>query len=317
VGVVNPTEVSPAVMRALYRLCVAMPKGFAATIPEFVTLLAPQTAVKDGADPQLTALLSVREAVLIGLLEESQKSQYSLALPAPPKKATIEESDAFLVRHLRRLVLSEKNNKPLFAQSEGEEDDVEDSTAPPLDTSLSREFTRIQCWLLLQNPTRPPLEWAASDERRNVQLIQRGYAGRDLVRNGNRWTNFRRWSQFLGLSRQDGKGTGVGVVPDPTLAVIDEFKALELGKGELSLIDLREQLAETLPVLDGGRYRQEVLQYVEVSESADVASPSLALALLRLRSAGIITLDRRADFRGGSLVVGDQPFTHAIGKRAS
>ena len=312
-GIVNPTEVHPGIMRALYRLCIRLPAGFAATTEGFVNLLAPQTAIDQGATPRLSAERTVKEAVSIGFLASVDEGRYSLALPKPPKRASAEAADAFFVRELRRLVFLERNNEPLFQLGSGDDegdDDApgEESDGEPLSANHSREFTRILCWLLLQDPARPPLEWTGPEDR-NVQLLQGQYDGRDLVSNNNRWVNFRRWSQFLGFARDNGKN---GLIPDPTVAVQDAVAELDASSSELPIVDLRARLADALPVIDGGVYRREVLSHLGVEESPDTASASLTMALLRLQGAGEIALERRADYRGGSLVVGTQPYTHAV-----
>jgi hypothetical protein len=313
VGIVNPTEVHPGIMRALYRLCVRMPTGFGATTDGFVNLLAPKTAIDRGTTPRLSAERTVKEAVSIGVLEPVDEGRYGLALPKPPKRASYEAADAFFVRELRRLVLVERNNDPLFQpgspDDDGDDDDQNgESDGQPLSANHSREFTRILCWLLLQDPARPPLEWTGPEDR-NVQQMQGQYDGRDLVSNNNRWVNFRRWSQFLGFSRDNGKN---GLIPDPTTAVQDAVAELDAGASELPVVELLGRLAEALPVIDGGAYRREVLTHVGLEETPDVASASLSLALLRLQDAGVIGFERRADYRGGSLVVGTQPYTHAV-----
>jgi hypothetical protein len=311
-GIVNPPEVHPAIVRALYRLCLQLGADVAVTLDEYVAMLAPASAVNDGADPRLSVRLTVREAVDIGVLEprgEADPERYGLALPAPPDGADTHEVEAFFMRELRRAVFAPSNNDPLFAydQRPGESDEPVNDRV--LDASKAREFTRIQAWLLLQDPTRGSLSWAAKTEQRNVQRLQSQYPEGGLVINGTRWNGFRRWSLYLGLSRQDGQ---TAVIADPTRAVADELACIHDARGEMALVDLRTRLAERLPVLDGGTYRKEVLDHIDAEEDARSVSPALTLALLRAQRAGTLRLERRADFSGGSLTVGQVPVTHVV-----
>jgi hypothetical protein len=311
-GIVNPPEVHPAIMRALYRLCVQLGTDVAFPLDDYLAMLAPAPAVNDGADPSLSARLTLREAVEIGLLEsrgEDNPERYGLALPAPPEDADTGDAETFFVRALRRLILAPSNNEPLFNDGQPRDQSDESVKDEPLDASKSREFTRIQAWLLQQDPVRGPLSWADKEEQRNVQRIQGQYPNGGLVVNGTRWNSFRRWSLYLGLSRQDGHNA---VIADPTRAVRDELDCLDGAPKEMALVDLRTRLAERLPVLDGGAYRKEVLEYVEVEEDVRAVSPTLALGLLRAQRAGTLRLERRADFGGGSLTVGQMPITHVL-----
>lgn len=310
-GIVNPPEVHPAIVRALYRLSVQLGADFAAKTDEYVAMLAPKQAVNEGPDPSLSARLTVQEAVRIGVLSprgETRDERYGLALPAPPDGADSQEVEAFFVRKLRDLVFARANNEALFADDEAPEEGADRVEGERLSTSRSCEFTRIQAWLLLRDPTGAALSWTDKDERSNVQRLQARYSNRDLVVNGTRWTSFRRWSLFLGLSRQQQNA----VIADPTRAVADELADLDASSVEMALVDLRAQLAERLPVLDGGAYREEVLRYIQAEENPRAISPALALALLRAERAGKLRLERRADFGGGSLSVGQRAVTHVV-----
>jgi hypothetical protein len=308
-GLVNPTEVHPAVMRALYRLCVQLGDGASATSEEYVGLLAPASAIT-GANPRLVATRTVRAAEELGVLVPANgKQTVALGLPAPPPDASEEDVDRCFVRALRNLVMRRDNNSPLFGEADTKQDDAPRERGETLATTQSREFTRIQSWMLFRDPTGASVLWSSTDARRSVQSLQRHYDGRDLVVNGNRWTNFRRWSSYLGFSRQTNDG---GLLPDPTPAVVDELTDLRDGADELPLVDVRARLAERLPVLDGGVYRDEVRGHVTADEPDRALSPALAFALLRCEHAGLVTLTARADFGERALQVGARSVTHVV-----
>jgi hypothetical protein len=263
-------------------------------LDEFAALLAPDPAVHD---PTKSVQETLREAADIGLLEsrdEEEPRRFGLALSTPPEDARDGDIEAFFVRELRRLVLAPVNNAPLFGAARSQ-------------NAKSREFTRIQAWLLHQDPAHGSLNWADKVEHRNVQELQKKSLADGLVGNDVRWRAFRRWSLFLGLSRQDGHN---GVIADPTKAVTDELAHLDDVPREIPLVDLRARLAERLPVIDGGVYRREVGQYMQADEDQRTVSPALAFALLRAQRAGSLRFERHADFSGGSFTVAQMAVTH-------
>ncbi len=314
-GVVNPSEVHPGILRALYRLYVERGSEFAAATDHLIALLAPTAAVHEGANPRLSVRLSVKEAQTIGMLEPASKSdgRLRLALSTPPDGCAPAAADALFVRELRRIVMAARNNEGLFGEGASQEDGAEREKHERLSTTHAREFTRIQAWVLLGDPRAGSLFFTHHrNAQRNVQLLQDRYDATDLVVNGNRWTNFRRWSLFLGFSRHDhlAGSPKAGIVPDPTRAVRDELESIRSEATEMSLLELRDRLAERLPVLDGGSYRADVRRHVGAREDARLASPSLALALLRCERAKMLRFEARADFGGGTLTMGTRSYSH-------
>ena len=222
-GIVNPPEVHPAIMRALYRLCLALGPGFTASRDDYVGLLAPNPPIDEGDDPDAAARQTVREAEEIGLLEASPDAKAGalrLALPTPPADSGPQDADAFLARELRRLILSPSNNAPLFADAAGPEEGAERASNETLSTERAREFSRIQAWILQQGPIGVALGYEHKQPQCNVTRLQERYSGRDLVQNATRWNSFRRWSLYLGFSRQ----VQGSVVADPTRAVVEETR---------------------------------------------------------------------------------------------
>lgn len=311
-GIVNPTEVHPGIVRALYRLCVQRGAESSPTLDEYVAMLAPDGAVGATPNAKLSVRRTVNEATKFGLLQPGEKEgkRYRLALPVPPPGVDAQAAETFFVRNLRQLVFTPANNAPLFAEREGAEEEAEEERGETLATTGAREFTRMQAWLLAQDPTAQAMVWGGNDpRRRGVQALQSRDKGRPLAVNGNRWTAFRRWSLYLGLSRQDGSG---GVIPDPSRAISDELSNVLGGAEEMPLVDFIDRLAKVLPVVDGGSYKAEVVRYTGTPDPAGAVSPSLALSLLRLEAAGRVRLEARADFGAGSMSVGRKQITHLV-----
>jgi hypothetical protein len=306
-GIVNPIEVHPGLMRAIYRVCVQRGPRFSATPEEYVALIAPDSAVNSGANPLLSATRTVTEAISIGMLVprgQGTKKTYKLGLAQPPNDVHPLEADAHLVRELRALIFAPQNNDKLFAPEAEHDPDAEADEKDVLALVRSCEFTRIQAWLLVRDPAVGTLSWTGDGER----SVEQWQARHRLVSNASRWNNFRRWSLYLGLSRQDDKQ---GVYPDPTRAVLDELGEITTSGSEIPLVDLIGKLAERLPVLDGGVYRAAVLEHLGEDEDPLVTSPALALALTAAQAGGRLQLTQRDDFAGGSPTVGDAAYTHA------
>jgi hypothetical protein len=113
------------------------------------------------------------------------------------------------------------------------------------------------------------------------------------IGNDNRWRAFRFWACSLGFAWVDPKGN---LVPDPTPAVRDAAPAIAGKSRELSAREFVDKLADAVPVVDMGRYRE----FVESSwrrpppEQRRLSAP-LTDALERLRIDGQLVFDDRAD----------------------
>lgn len=103
------------------------------------------------------------------------------------------------------------------------------------------------------------------------------------------------WGIFLGLLEPLGKG----VITDPTRAIIGVLPELFVENDTLPIRDLITALAEHLPMLDGGEYRQVIEPLMEEkgwqSPSQNRVSASLSHALLRLDVGFQLILDQPSD----------------------
>lgn len=313
-GLINPPEVRPSIVRALYRVCLHCGVEQAATIEQYLELLAPTGVVGSADARRLDALRTIREATRLGILVPDLKrsDHFRLALAPVPAGVSSLEAECFMSRQLRQLAFSEANNSDLFGTSgkSTEEADAEQIAGETLLTTGAREFNRIQAWLYTFDPLGAAFVWAGGDKqgRRGVQQSQQ--ADRRFVVNDFRWNAFRRWSLYLGLSRQDGR-TGAGVIPDPTVAIFDELPDLRAsGNEQRPLSDFRNELAVRIPVLDGGSYRTAVLAALGQQAADDELSRPLTLALARLERGGHLSLEHLADYSGHVFEFGRRLITH-------
>jgi hypothetical protein len=224
-----------------------------------------------GFDDTLTACLT------LGLFE---KEDDIIRLdPSLPPEIRDRRKSVDLRSLFRELILREHLNVGIWESTEG-----------------ARDLTRALAWYLGQNPLQPPMPW---NEPNGVDIAQeRQFATADRVfSNDTRWGAFDRWAIFLGFGFRLPRENKSVLVPDPTpvLRVVLP-SVLETPRREIGSVI--EELALRLPILDGGTYRREVESRMKpefVPASDDQLSPSLALALLRLRDERILVLEDLPD----------------------
>jgi len=103
------------------------------------------------------------------------------------------------------------------------------------------------------------------------------------------------WGVFLGFLEPFDKG----VITDPTRAIAPILPELFVENDTLSLRDFMTALAERLPMLDGGKYRQVIEPILEEKgwqpPLDNRVSASLSHALLRLETGFQLILDQPSD----------------------
>ena len=179
-----------------------------------------------------------------------------------------------------RLVLATENN-PAFATDSDE--DYEGSKAS--------DCTRAIAWTLAQDPYGFPSKYKGGVE--SLQDAQ-GVKPKPFA-NDTRWAGFGEWATFLGIGWPT---TRVGFVPDPAFAVRNALDEVFLEAPELSQADFFARLADSLPIIDGGRYRVAVESQVSRrwrDQLATEISPSLSAALLTLEANGDVRIEERSD----------------------
>jgi hypothetical protein len=255
------------------------------TAQELIEAVAPESVVKDTR----LARITLNRWTELGLFRLDADTA-ELSLHRPPPIAMESESD--IVRAVRmearHVALSEANNEDLWAR--------EEARAADLNRSLA--------WLLALDVYRQGAENLFSLANDHIYGT-----GRTLMQNQERVVGLRSWGYFLGFVRHP-KALEI----DPTLAISEVLPDC-IGPGEeMPARDLIEKLAQALPVIDGGRYRQAVLDKLRDNALPPLQvtqlSTSLSRALHCLMVNQTLHFSSRADVGSSILLTGrDGPQT--------
>jgi hypothetical protein len=196
-----------------------------------------------------------------------------------------EQKPENLSKIARNLVLRPENNKDLWAKED----------------SGSSDFTLGLSWFLAQDAWTTELGgWPQAEELSRYQMPP----GKSVFQNDTRWPGFKEWASYLGFGFTLRHAAGIS--PDPTEAIRSALPAV-FGKHKiLQAKDFIRQLADQLPVLDGGDYRIQVEtvmlarqdQYSWKALPEGQLSTSLSRAILRLHEEGILRHKLKADTEG-------------------
>jgi hypothetical protein len=255
------------------------------TAQELIEAVAPESVVKDTR----LARITLNRWTELGLFRLDADTA-ELSLHRPPPIAMESEHD--IVRAVRmearHVALSEANNEDLWAR--------EEARAADLNRSLA--------WLLALDVYRQGAENLFSLANDHIYGT-----GRTLMQNQERVVGLRSWGYFLGFVRHP-KALEI----DPTLAISEVLPDC-IGPGEeMPARDLIEKLAQALPVIDGGRYRQAVLDKLRDNALPPLQvtqlSTSLSRALHCLMVNQTLHFSSRADVGSSILLTGrDGPQT--------
>lgn len=179
-------------------------------------------------------------------------------------------------------------------------------------TGLTADLCRGLAWCLAQDIYTLPSTWT---EINNMvgQQIQPDYF---IFMNDTRWAGLRSWARFLDFATGDGDRS---FFLDPTVAVRSGLQQVITGNEPLLGQDCISGLAQYLPVLDGGSYRQQVEQIMRPEQRNRLdpghLSTALSFALRRLQKQGIIELITMADAGTRLTLIGEgqrewHTFTH-------
>lgn len=173
----------------------------------------------------------------------------------------------------RRRALSEDNNADLWAHVQAK----------------AADFTRSLAWLLAQDVYR-----FSFGDIETLEATQIADTESRLMRNNTRQNGLKYWGHFLGFVREPGGGQ-----IDPTCAIRESLsRCIADGEG-MPASDFIRNLAEELPVLDGGRWRVAVEDRLNRQALSALAegqlSTSLSRALRNLSMEGILAFENRAD----------------------
>lgn len=180
-----------------------------------------------------------------------------------------------------RLILLPENNPEFMVDHE---EDYE--------KSMAADCTRAVAWTLAQDPYIFPARWKGG----GVESLQDTQGARPKpFANDTRWAGFAEWAPFLGIG---WPSTKTSFVPDPAFAVRAMLKEIFGEATEMPQAEFFAQLAEALPVIDGGHYRLSVESQITRrwrEQLASEISPSLSVALLTLEANGDLRIEARSD----------------------
>ena len=271
----RPSDGLVSVLVALVRLSVSlgtMPKS------KLLDVCSPRS-LGDGKQDMATKTLN--SWIDLGLFHVTEKEEVKVADEYRSGLSKLDASPDAIADVARQIVLSPANNKNFWSDEE----------------NRSADFTRAVCWMLAQDvhqfvaTSYSQVEPKALEQAKSAKVI--------LFQNDTRWSGFVSWAHFLGFGRSDsGKASG-GFVIDPTPAIVGVVEKLLPKKQDVAVNDFIASLSDTLPVLDGGEYRQEVEGNLRAEKwkasVANDASSSLSRALLRLQSQGAVRFEKRSD----------------------
>lgn len=182
---------------------------------------------------------------------------------------------------LRRLALDKENNRELNVEG----------------GALGADLSLALSWGLAQDVFKLP--GGAYKLVESIEVRQFGASMPYAFRNDTRWNGFRAWAPLLGFGWTEADRGNTVLVIDPTVAVRETLPVAFNNVSELPIEDLLRHLADVLPVLDGGEYRQRVEARLATpawrATRPHEISVSLSMALKRLETAGWVRLKSRAD----------------------
>jgi hypothetical protein len=241
---------------------------------QLVALCAPQGSVNDEKTRQ-----TLNRWLELGLFQETDE-KVSLHPDIRKEERDIQK----LPIVARRVALAEQNNTDFWA-SEG---------------AKSADFTRSLCWLLAQDCW--AIDFSGWDQAQG--LIQKQMpTNAVLLQNDTRWSGLKAWVPFLGFGWIAKYPTGA-LIADPTDAIRDALPTVFDKKRTMEACDCIAALAEAVPVLDGGVYRNALEQKLRERSGPDAWQPppdghlstSFSRALMRLSEEGVLIGSLKADF---------------------
>jgi hypothetical protein len=161
------------------------------------------------------------------------------------------------------------------------------------------DLCKALAWLLAQDSRSTPLTWSSIQS--HSELL------RSLQMNDARFSQLKHWGRYLGLGWACGRKNATVFVPDPTEHIRKRlFFKYGYKEKRFKAQEFFPELAEWCPVLDGGRYQQE-LRDSGILPPTDVITltPGLSQALLRLQDEGSLALEHASDAKQRIIMDGD------------
>lgn len=255
------------------------------TAKELLEAIAPGSVVRDARIARAT----LNRWSDLGMFREDPDTKVlSLHRPPPTSMNSADDIIRAVRMEARQLALSEANNLDLWAR-EG---------------TLAADLTRSLAWLLALDVYRQ-----GSDNLFSLANDHIHGTGLTLMQNAERIVGLKSWGYFLGFIRHP-KAIDI----DPTLAISEVLPDCINPGEEMPAKDLIERLAQALPVIDGGLYRQTVMSKLRDNAlpplQATQLSTSLSRALHCLMVNQTLNFSSRADVGSSILLTGrDGPQT--------
>lgn len=280
-ALLNPPELRPSVQLLIVN-DLASRRGQHEKEERLVSVLAPRGL--GGAEPDRDVRRNLTAAIAIGVVNRVGDDIHL----APPMLAAAKRGRSEVLAALRQQVLDPVRNSGDWGSQTG-----------------ARDLTNALSWFLSMTAGEGPVDMEGGGPRSANELQGRDFGPRQPdvadddtggwpIGNLTRWQAFRRWACSLGFAWVTPKGT---LVADPTAAIRDALRAVFVaGRRELSASEFIARLAELLPVLDRGTYREFVeANWQRPADESNRLGEPLSDALERLRSAGRLEFDDRAD----------------------
>ena len=159
---------------------------------------------------------------------------------------------------------------------------MEHGSTQALETGTAPDLIRGLAWFMQLSPLNPPsLSWEAGPYQATKAL------NFDALERSEHWRPLRRWAVALGLAR--ASETAKVLLPDATTAVADQIPHLPRAA---SAAEWLHALRGRLPILGGSRMME---QLPKGGSEWTPLPPGLVLGLLKLESAGTLSLESSDD----------------------
>lgn len=156
-------------------------------------------------------------------------------------------------------------------------------------------------WFLQSDPLDPPsMDWTVETEARARKI------GLQALDTAEQWRAFRRWAVGLGMARRSGRAQLSRLIPDTSTAIADQFGSLP---SDASAREWLTALRARLPVLGDS----ETLKFLPKGPKWDSLPGGVALGLLKLESAGLLSL-KSSDDASDVIVVGLGDVQRQVGR---
>ena len=153
-------------------------------------------------------------------------------------------------------------------------------------------FPQASAWFLIRD-CRQPVSFSATPRELPERVFGENSRGET---NNQRLQAFYYWARHMGFAWWlGGNKTGTVIMADPTEILRRHLSRLLILKRRVLLRDLMGELAQQLPIFEGGEVRDELEDQENIARKSLELSGTTSLALLRLEQDGVIALESLSD----------------------